>query len=235
MIALTFDTDWMTSASMRQFLNETEIPGKATFFLHDVYQDVNFGEHELGPHPTIVECNDWTSDLERLSSQILSRSRGCRPHSCVYSHMIGLELHKRGFEYVSQQSQLFQKGNKPFRHPWGIWELPIYYMDNMDYCFGENWTDVNHHPFNEEILNNSLCNDGLYVYAFHPLHIALNTISFDDYSQKKQKLQMGINPYDIEGDGFGVRDFYKLLCKKMKDADVVSVTAYEALRSHRIG
>ena len=112
----------------------------------------------------------------------------------------------------------FQGGLKPLRHPWGIWEMPIYYMDNMDFCLPMNWPDHAHVPFNPEVIRMALEEHGLYVFDFRALHIALNTRCHSDYlSVKERILSHGVSHFEAPFEGRGVRTFFLELCSAMQE------------------
>jgi hypothetical protein len=230
MICLTFDTDWMTEPALRRFLDEFPIPGRATFFCHQPFDCLAASGHELCPHPFITDLNSWRSELEQLTERVNPKARGVRAHSCVFSHVMAVGLHDMGMEYVSQASQLYQDGIAPFRHPWGIWELPIYYMDNMDFWTPGNWPGRNHQPFAADWIRRAVHGTSLYVLDFHPVHIALNTRSPQDYTQVKSRIvDDGVSPFDLTFPGRGARQFFQELCAEMNAAGVRSVGCGEAI------
>ena len=109
---------------------------------------------------------------------------------------------------------MYQAGLAPFRHPWGVWELPIYYMDNMDFWMRTNRPSLGHEPFSTEWIKRSLNEPGLYVFDFHPLHIALNTSSADDYQRVKARiLDDHVSPFDLTFPGRGAREYFLELCE----------------------
>lgn len=230
MICLTFDTDWMTESGMARFLEAFPIPGRGTFFAHEAFDCLTNSDHEVGPHPFISDLNDWKSGLNMLAQSLGKPVRGMRAHSCVFSHAIGVGLNEMGFDYVSQANNVFQDGLKPFRHPWGIWELPIYYMDNMDFWTAKNWPELKHTPFSGDLIRRAVDGDSLYVFDFHPLHVALNSRATEDYQMVKSKIvEQGISPFDLAFEGRGVRVFFEELCQAMRDSGTVSLACNDAL------
>ncbi len=230
MICLTFDTDWLADADLARFLNEFPIPGKATFFMHDLLPSAHDSRHELCPHPFFDDLTCWQTVLAACRAKLPASPKGVRPHSCVFSHMIGVGLHNLGYRYVSQATNLFQCGLGPHRHPWGLWEMPIYYMDNMDFCFGRNWPAAAHRPFAEDVICNAISRHGLYVFAFHPIHIVLNTRSFEDYELVKPKIvQERVSPFELTFPGRGTRTFFSELCLAMQAAGQTSYSCWDAL------
>ena len=230
MICLTFDTDWMTPDSLARFIAEFPIPGKATFFAHTHFPGLYATKHEICPHPFIDNLNTWQDGLAELVSRSPRKPTGVRPHSCVFSHMVGIGLHTLGYRYISQAQNIFQTNLAPFRHPWGVWELPIYYMDNMDFWMPKNWPEAGHVPFDPKVIRNALAGDALFVFDVHPLHIALNTRTHEDYVAVKDRIiNDGVSPFDLKFPGRGVRTFFESLCEEMTKQGVVSASCSDAL------
>jgi len=231
-ICLTFDTDWMIDETLAMFLERVHWPGVATFFLHADLSCIHSTPHELCPHPFIEDLRSWEKGMQSLASSIPVRARGVRPHSCVFSHMIGIRLHELGYRYVSQAQHLFQAGLQPFRHPWGIWEMPIYYMDNMDFWMPKNWPNLAHRPFSGEVIDRAINEPGLYVFDFHPLHIALNTRCHADYTSVKQRIvEERASPFDLRFPGRGVGVFFDELCEALERSGVRSHSCIAALET----
>jgi hypothetical protein len=230
MICLTFDTDWMTDATLSEFLHRVQIPGRGTFFCHNTFSALAGTRHELGPHPFIERLSESQQQIAHLTRQFAEPPRGLRTHSCVFSHMIGIGMFEAGYRYVSQAQHLFQTGLRPYRHPWGIWEIPIYYMDNMDFCMTKNWSQLAHVPFRDSVITAALESDDLFVFAVHPIHIALNTGTHEDYSSVKARIVAGgESPFDLRFSGRGTESFYLELCEAIDKAATRSFTCSEAL------
>jgi len=230
MICLTFDTDWMTEADLAQFLEQFPIPGAGTYFVHRRFECLAGLQHEVCPHPFIENLSEWETGMQTLAASLGRPAAGVRTHSCVFSHMIGVSLHRLGYRYISQAQNLFEMGLKPFRHPWGIWELPIYYMDNMDFWMAVNWPDTGHRPFSPEVIRRAITGESLFVFDIHPLHVALNTRAPTDYTAVKDKIvREGVSPFELTYPGRGVRAFFEELCSAMREAAVTSATCTEAL------
>lgn len=234
MICLSFDTDYMTTQSIETFFLKTPIPGKGTFFLWKPFPNTDWGQHEIQPHPYVDDLTNFGGNLDKFvaSLEMAQAPQGIRAHSCVTSHMVGIDLGKRGYKYASMSSPLFETGIRPYRHPWGIWEMPIYYMDNMDFCMPENWPDLGHKPFSPELIKRALSTDDLFVFDFHPLHIALNTTSYDGYQSVKAAIARGEDPHDLRMAGRGVAVYFQELCEAMDKAGSVSQGLGDALDAY---
>ena len=223
----------MRSDGMSIFLSmlHATMPGSGTFFLHEIFEELFDAEHELAPHPLIDDLKHWDLDLRRLQTGIPRPIAGVRPHSCVFSHMIGAGLKAKGYTYISQSQQLYDNQIRPLRHPWGIWELPLYYMDNMDFWMCENWPTLGHKPFAESIIDAAVSSDNLFVFDFHPLHIALNSSDHKEYQAAKPFIlgDPAISPFTLANSKPGTRDFFERLCYAMKMSKLRSHTLSEAL------
>ena len=231
MICLTFDTDYMRNEDLERFLEEWPLPGRGTFFAHQYFPCLESTDHEICPHPWFESFADWEKEVKRATELFSHRPKGIRNHAGVFSHAIAVGLKKMGLEYSSNTDNLFYNNLRPYRHPWGIWELPIYYMDNMDFCIPLNWKDIDHTPFNPNVINAAIYGDGLYVFDFHPLHVALNTSDHATYLAAREKMiEDGYSPFDLRSDGRGVAVFFEEVCSAIISSDQQSYTCTEALQ-----
>lgn len=252
MICLTFDTDYANSEDLRRLLAQHPIPGNATFFLHSPpgtvsgtmyrplvpsgwsWSGVDFGGHEVEPHPVFKDTQPWEETLAECEAQVPGPHLGLRPHSCATSHILGIIMKRRGYLYSSVTAPLYQARLRPYRQPWGVYELPIYFMDNMDYCMAQNWPGAGHQPRQPRLIRRALEEDGLYVFAFHPIHILMNTCSQAFYEQaRRQVVRDGATWSQVRNPGEGVATFFVALCDAMRSAGVQSKTCLEVVRACR--
>ena len=217
MIALTFDTDYVWEEDLCRFLERYPLRGEATFFLWQPFKDLELATHELGPHPALSDSRPWAETIEEFEVRWGRRGSTFRAHSCVYSHVLGVKLAQLGYTAVSQATFLYQDGLKAYRHPWGIWELPIYYMDSMDFTLSRNWPGVAHLAFDPEVIRRSIAGEHLYVYSFHPLHVLMNISSYEQYQSVREKIvRREVSPYSISFGGRGSRTFFEELLEWME-------------------
>lgn len=202
---MTFDTDWMIPDWMDKFLEEYDSLPKSTFFIHTTTGAWRPQRHEFGPHPTISSLSNPPEIPVNL------KAVGVRTHSCVSSHMLSLHWANAGFRYESNNTRFLESDIQPAKNPWGIWDLPIFYMDNIDLCFPQNWPGSPHQPLQTNTIMAKLSPESLCVFDFHPLHIALNTLSYEDYQSKKTKIQNGVDPWELASSGHGVRDVFETI------------------------
>jgi hypothetical protein len=227
MICLSFDTDRMDDARMAEFLELAPFPGEGTFFCTRPYASLAESRHELGPHAYLPPQTDWDAELARKRAEF-PNAVGWRSHSCVFSHILAEQIAALGYRYVSVHDDTGLVGPKPIRHAWGLWQLPIYYMDNLDFSAGRFWPDAPG-PFDKRLFAPSLSDDGVYVWAFHPIHMLLNSPSADEYFARRDAFEAGAPLADVRYQGYGTDDYFRELCEAMADADVASVTMQTAL------
>lgn len=230
MICLTFDTDWMTPHEMQEFLERYPDLPRSTFFIHEASADWRPTGHEWGPHPS-SPADDGCLDITNIRSP---DAVGIRSHSCAGSHLISLEWARQGYLYQSNETRLYACEPAPIRTAWGIWELPIYYMDNMDFWFARNWPEVDHTPFSLEVLKEAIQGTGTYVFDFHPLHIALNSTSPESYAAKRAARGPGRSAWNLAPQGPGVREYFETLLQMIRDSDVPICTGEDAVRRYLI-
>jgi hypothetical protein len=229
-ICLSFDTDHLDEARMREFLDDVAVPGAATFFCTQRYASLG-GAHELCPHPFLQEGVDWEKELASGRADFPA-AVGWRSHSCVYSHLLAQRLAQDGYRYVSIRDELGARGLAPYREAWGVWHLPIFYMDNLDFSYSRFWGGHRHRPFAPELIDAALSDDGLYVFDFHPIHLMLNSTSADAYLERRAGFVSGGPMERLRCDGYGARDFYDDLSAAMQAAGVRSQTLREALTTY---
>ena len=130
----------------------------------------------------------------------------------MYSHLIAVTLTELDFRYASTQPAA-GPAPRPFREPWGVWQVPIFYMDNADFSGARWWRGEAATPFDEQLLEASAADDGVYVYAFHPVHILLNTPTSDYYLDRREAFVAGVDLESLRYDGYGTADFFERVCK----------------------
>lgn len=230
MICLSFDTDRMTEDRMRSFLVDTPVPGRATFFCTDVYASLAATDHELAPHPYLGAGNDWDEELERKRRDFPD-AVGWRSHSCVFSHVLAERLASDGYRYVSIHDDLGSSEIRPVRHAWGLWHMPIYYMDNLDFSARRFWDDGVDEPFRSELIDTAVHGDALFVFDFHPIHLSLNSPNAEEYFARRARFETDTPVDELRFEGRGARTFYLELVEAMNALDVESVAMSEALEA----
>lgn len=231
MISLSFDTDRMDEARMRDFLAETPIPGRATFFCTQRYESLEMSNHELAPHAYLGAGSDWDVEIAAKRREFPD-AVGWRSHSCVFSHLLAEQLADLGYRYVSVHDEPGVPDIQPVRHAWGLWHLPIYYMDNMDFSERRFWGEQAAEPFRPEVIETAISGDGLYVFGLHPIHLALNSPSAEEYFMRRDRLAAGEPISEIRFKGRGTLTFYLELVDAMESVGIESVAMADALTAH---
>ena len=163
---------------------------RSTFFLHDSSGNWHDPRHEMASHPTLDDSR--AAVIERPSGHF-----GVRAHSCVSSHMISIAWREVGYVYQSNITDLGSRGAEPTRTAWGLWEVPISYMDNQDLWFGRNWGQPALEPLSTSLIHHALDASLPFVVDFHPIHIALNTQSVETYRAARPLIASGSSPYSL--------------------------------------
>jgi Polysaccharide deacetylase len=226
-ICLTFDTDHLGDDRMREFVSSTPLPGSATLFCTRAYASIG-GGHEVCPHAIVSPGEDWGRALDE-AREMFPSAKGFRAHGCFYSHGLALELGQRGYSYVSSQDQIGRPDVVPQREIWGIWQLPIYYMDTFDISIDSHWGERVHQPFSPELIERAVSGNGLYVFAFHPIHLMLNSTGVEDYLARRDGFHSGVPLDKLRCPGYGAAEYYAELINAMEAAGVESVSMSEAL------
>lgn len=206
---------------MSEFVAEVPVSGAGTFFCTQAYAALDPGTHELCPHPTLESGEDWDAALDSICAEFPD-ARGIRPHSCINSHLLSIEFDRRGFDWVSARDDPGRVGIVPYREAWGVWHLPIYYMDNMDFSAADYWDGKAPKAFDRELLEAAVRDEGLYVFDFHPIHLLLNSTSAADYFDRRDDFIGGQPLEGLRCPGYGARSFYDDLLGLMADAGEVS-------------
>jgi hypothetical protein len=228
MISLSFDTDWMSSEAMSGFFGRyPELP-PSTFFLHDYtgslameFQEAN----EINPHPTINFGHSDKSHIQ-IEETISKKPLGIRSHSCANSHMLSVEWANSGYKYQSIEVDLGNANLRTRPLAWGLYEVPIYYMDNMSIWAKKN--KLGPYFTNLEYLAEAMSTENSLVFDFHPIHIALNTKSVSDYEFKKDLvLRENVDPWELGDSGKGVRSFFEQVLNQVLNSSVQHQTLLE--------
>jgi hypothetical protein len=224
----------MSEVRMAEFLSMVPIPGEATFFCTQAYECLSGTAHELGPHPFLGPTNDWGVELEAKRKEFPA-ANGWRSHSCIFSHLLAQELADAGYQYVSTHDDFGREGIKPHRHSWGVWHMPIYYMDNLDFSAPRFWSGRLHRPFNGRLIDTAVAGNGVYVFDFHPIHLMLNTPSTEFYLKRRDPFIAGKPRRELSYSGYGTASFYGDLCAAMKSSGIESMRMADALRIYLEG
>jgi hypothetical protein len=227
MIALTFDTDHMTEAMMEVFLDRIMPPDlPATFFLSACFSSLRGARHELAPHPVLGPAEPWPDTVRRAADAVSqfygSEVGGFRAHSLMSSQLLQVQMNGIGLRYISSLSVPPEQELRPFQSPWGLVEIPIRYMDNMD-LWARDRTGLVDRCFDPITIDLALASTTLFCFDFHPIHIMLNSSRFADYEAWSQSGRPQLDA-PVERETYGVRDFFLDVCRAVKRAPQQPVT-----------
>jgi hypothetical protein len=228
LLCLTFDTDHLNEARMDEFLERVPLPGAATFFCTQRFTSLEGTPHELCPHPDLGASAAWRSEWRRWR-KLFPDARGWRSHSCVFSHRIAEQLAGDGYRYASTHDEFGHPAPRPQPNPWGLYQLPIYYMDTLD-LRGARWPEPGEHRFARELIETALRGEGVYVFAFHPIHLLLNSPTTAFYLERRPAFLASGTPIEsLAFSGYGVRSFYDDLCQALRRSGQDILRAIDAI------
>lgn len=233
-ICITFDTDWVPVGVMEQLRLLDLFPGRSTHFCTDRYDYLYGNRHrvEFAPHPNFHNGHgDWFKTLADIEAKLPERGPGFRAHCLGYSQRLAMHLKGSNYRYVSQATRLEETGMMPYRHTWGLWEMPIYYCDNTDFSERSYWPD-GRAPFRKSVIENAVSKPGLYVFLFHPVHLALNTPSLDEHSRVRDRFYNEVKRAtpELVHQGYGTMSFFTDLADAMRAKGLPSVTLEDVLK-----
>lgn len=187
-ICLTLDVDWASEDALRFTYNFIEKYNfKPTFFLTHksdfLLELINKNIIHGGIHPNFLEESSHGKNyIEVIDyfNDLLPNSKVFRCHKYFDSNDITELLYKRGFLYDSNLCTFLEKV-EPFVHRSGLIRFPVYFEDGAYLLHKKNLNF-------KEVQNNIFNNNGLMIINLHPMHIALNTPSFNYMRKVKDKL-----------------------------------------------
>jgi hypothetical protein len=191
-IALTFDIDWADDrvlAHTLELLAQYQV--KATFFCT---HKVPLGDHEYALHPNY----DNPVDRERVIAElkeIFPEAHGVRSHRMDFALGRDISIYEKyGISYDSNYAMPGAAHIAPFHLMNDLVEIPFYFGDG--FLIHDSVDNAGRFDLDTWLRDE----DGLKVFAFHPIHIYLNTNSGELYQQcrpyfkNSQKLWSMRNP-----------------------------------------
>ena len=214
---------------MKEWLPTVSIPGQATMFCTEYYPALEDTDFEIGPHPLLLPNTDWSAEISKMR-EMFPAAKSWRSHSLVFSQVLAIELPQMGYERVSTSEDYFNPNPNVSFNPWGIYQFPVYYMDNADFDRQRRFETFNPSIFDKKLIKTAIEGEGTYVFDFHPIHIMLNTPNFEFYSKARDDFKAGMPIERLKYDGYGVGSYFADLCKAMKSANKTSMT-FEAAQA----
>ncbi|TCU71754.1 hypothetical protein EV204_106221 [Tissierella praeacuta] len=233
-ISISLDTDWASEDVLKytwSLISKYSI--KPTFFLtnhSEVLLDlINIGYIDGGIHPNFLSNSSQGGNyLEVIDycKSILPESISFRCHRYFDVNDITEIFIKRGFKYDSNLCTYLQN-IEPFVHRSGLIRFPIYFEDGAYLLHKGN---LNFKNSGEGLF----CQPGLMVLNFHPMHIVLNSPTFDYMSNIKSKVlrkewnNLKYKEFmDLSYKGYGIRNFFLELLDFIKKNGIKTYTLNE--------
>jgi hypothetical protein len=217
---LTFDTDWAPDFVLDYCFNLVGQKGiKATIFAtgsSPVLTKLNDRLFEVGIHPRFSKSVDVRDEIIRLK-KIFPRATSLRSHSLCHSSRFFPIFREMNISSTSNYLASFCKNLEPIIQPFGILEYPIYFMDDAYVLmYGEK--------DKYQLSSLSLDSAGVKVFAFHPIHVFLNTNSLERYEQQKKHPNFFGRLEELVNKDIGIRDLFVSLI------EYVSSRSFETLK-----
>jgi hypothetical protein len=228
MLCLTFDTDHCSPARMREWLAVCKFPGRCTIFCTEVFPFLIDHDVEVAPHPFLQNALNPTEEI-RHWRDLMPNASCWRSHSLATSQVVSIRLGREGYRISSNVEAFACHNIRPIFSPWGVWEMPIFYMDNSDFNRADYGTVGDLDIFDPRIIERAIRGDALYVFDFHPIHYLLNTPNYAYYLENSSKFKDGADVAQIRFRGYGVASFFDDLVSAMRTAGLRSLSLPEAL------
>lgn len=186
---LSFDQDWappwatldIHQALQGQGLEGTLFVTHACPCLPALRQASGAGLTELAWHPNYLPGSSHGASTEEVldtMASLIPEARGVRAHFLVRSTALWGHYAGRGLRYEASDLMDGMVGLRPLRAWNDLVRLPIFWEDDVHAAHGR--------PFALDSLG--LDQPGLKIFDFHPVHLALNTASLDNYQALKERL-----------------------------------------------
>ena len=193
---------------------------------------------ELEVHPNF--CNGSTHgkafcEVVRTIEKFSGEKIGYRCHRYYSSNDVDEYFSSIGYKYSSNIcTDLVEM--QPFKKRNGTIEIPIFFEDG-------GYLKYHGVPLIDNFINNLNNKNGVYVFNFHPIHLALNSSDFDFvYSFKNSMDSKKYNNMKIEevlqyrNTGYGMADFFNELIKYAKENNIEFINLreyYEECKGNR--
>ncbi len=230
-VAITIDTDWVSDEVIEYTLALLlKYNAKATWFItHDSNAikrlfDCN-DMFEIGIHPNFLSNSTQGSTVSEVMSNLLSihpEAKIMRTHS-LYQSSLMFETILKKYPGIKADVSLFlpyEEHVRPHRY-YAMSANKMNYITRIPYVWEDDYEMYLPKP-NFKFDIGRFSGTGIKIFDFHPIHIALNSVTIDSYARLKSSSASGIPKLKLK-DVFrfrqtkcaGVEDFLKgLLCDK---------------------
>lgn len=188
-IYITFDADWAHEEVLADAIEIIENShARATIFATNkcsIFNGLDFNQWEIGIHPSYSFENYNDSETVDKMKSLFPDSKSIRCHSLVQSTRLLEKFASMGFTHESNLLLPHWSGMslKPFLDCNGIVRCP--------YCWADDATIVASQKgiYPKENIDKALHSEGLLIFAFHPIHIFLNTEDLARYEMARSYLK----------------------------------------------
>jgi len=223
MIALSLDIDWAPQEVLGDALGLLARYGlKCTLFATHECRLPNGEGFEVGLHPNIASLDEAEGKIAALKG-CYPQARGIRNHGLFSSFYLYETYRKLGINYESNHLCQSQEGLRCFHMPGGIAQAPICFMDDVHLRFLGGQEVGREIPFRGGWLED----ESVKVFAFHPVHLFLNTRSLAHYQEAKPHYQDALRLQDFQHSGPGIRGLFTGLAEFIRDHGIKTYTLSE--------
>lgn len=208
---LTFDIDWASDQVLLDTIYLLEASNvKATFFvthatdvLDRIRSNPNF---EIAIHPNFNEIldhktNKKAEDIFHEILEIVPEAKISRSHSLTNSGRWNTIYKENHIQFTSNYFMYLKHGISPIKNINEVIEVPIFFADDALLYLNNNNDDL---FFPEFKINNT---EGIEVYLFHPIHVALNSNSLDFYENSREFHSNWNKIKSFKNPKLGIRDY----------------------------
>ncbi|MBI3271857.1 MAG: hypothetical protein HYZ53_22890 [Planctomycetes bacterium] len=230
MICLTFDLQDCPEPLIQHALGLCDrVPGKLTFFCS--HKSALLGDRsprwEVALLPCVEPGEDPAAAVKRVAAE-LPMAAGLRAAGFLHGERVMEALSSCGLRYASNTTPLYQSPLAPYALPWGGYELPVFYVDTLDFLHAEHWPGSTP-AFDPTLLHRASKPGSLYIFDFHPVHLLLNTPNLAFYLANKAQVAGLVTSPLSPFLGRGTRTFFLELVETLRESNSSSFSMCEAL------
>ncbi len=176
-LVITSDTDFVSDGIL-SYAYSTLTDTPCTFFVtgNSDFVATTMSQNklwEVEPHPNFIDGSTHGNSIGRVFDTVNSfkvNGAGFRCHRYFFSNDVAERFADIGYKYSSNVCTDLQCV-PPFKTRYGLMEFPIFFEDG-------GFLKYHGTPNFERVLDRMNNPDGIYVFNFHPIHIALNSCDF---------------------------------------------------------
>jgi len=217
-ISITIDIEWAPDELIEYTLSHLDNFGIIATFFCTHKHGVKIRGHEIAIHPNFNKCDDYAYTLEKLI-KIFPQAKGIRSHSLFTCSRL-YPIYKRfGITYESNYFMYNCPNIFPFFMLNDILEIPIFFMDSSHIIRCKKDTF--------KLKSLKLETPGLKVFAFHPIHLFLNTREINAYISAKPFLHQPEKLAEFRNQKVGIENLFFDLLNYITSEELTVVTLIE--------